>query len=185
MEGLELARQKQPSLIICDLMMPGMNGMIFCNKLKSDIEMSHIPVILLTAKANIESQIEGFENGADDYLTKPFAEDLLVSRINNLIASRERLRNLFRSKLEVTPRDLQVTSADENFLLNALEIVEHNIDDASFGAAELVEVIGISKSVVHRKFKELTGLSTGEFIKTTRLKRACQLLKDMSHRHTI
>jgi signal transduction histidine kinase/ligand-binding sensor domain-containing protein/DNA-binding NarL/FixJ family response regulator len=181
-EGLVLVKEKLPKLVICDVMMPKMNGFEFCKQLKSDLETSHIPVILLTAKANVESQIEGFEIGADDYVTKPFTQELLISRIENLIQGREKLRNIFRSKIELNPNEISVTSADENFLLNVLEIVEHNIDDADFGVAELVEEMGISKSVVNRKLKNLTDLSTAEFIKTTRLKRAAQLLKDKKHR---
>jgi signal transduction histidine kinase/ligand-binding sensor domain-containing protein/AraC-like DNA-binding protein/AmiR/NasT family two-component response regulator len=181
-DGLAILNERHPTLVICDVMMPVLNGFEFCAAVKKHIETSHIPVVLLTAKANSESQVEGFQIGADDYLTKPFTKELLVSRVENLVKNREQLRSVYKTKIDFEPREVSVTSADESFLLNALEIIEKYIDDSNFGAEELVRELGISRSVVHRKFKELTDLATGEFIKTTRLKRACQLLKERKHR---
>jgi signal transduction histidine kinase/ligand-binding sensor domain-containing protein/CheY-like chemotaxis protein/AraC-like DNA-binding protein len=180
--GFVIAKEKLPRLIVCDLMMPGMNGMEFCRQIKNTLATSHIPVVLLTAKTNTTSQIEGFEIGADDYITKPFTKELLICRIDNLIRSREKLRQIFKSKIDIQPKEISVTSADENFLLNALDIIERHISDPEFDTNKFVAALGISRSVVHRKLKDLTDLSTAEFIKTTRLKRASQLLKEKKHR---
>jgi DNA-binding response OmpR family regulator len=181
-EGLALLSAQRPALVVCDVMMPELNGFKFCEAVRSNQETSHIPVILLTAKTEMESQVEGLQMGADDYITKPFTKEVLVSRIENLIHNRERLRSIFKTKLDFQPREIFVRSVHENFLSHALEIIERNIDNSNFGAEELVRELGISRSVVHRKFKDLTDLATGEFIKATRLKRACQLLKDKKHR---
>lgn len=176
-EGLIKARNELPNLIISDVMMPEIDGVTLCKELKTNIETSHIPVILLTAKTNIEAQIEGYAFGADDYITKPFNEDLLKIRIQNLIEARESLRKVFESKIEISPREITVTSPDEKFISKAIDIIERNIENIDFGAAELVNELKMSRTLVHIKFKELTGKSTGEFIKIYRLKRACQLLK--------
>ncbi|HYG40412.1 MAG TPA: two-component regulator propeller domain-containing protein [Cytophagales bacterium] len=181
-EGLLMAKEKLPKLIISDLMMPEMDGMEFCKRVKTDINISHIPVVLLTAKTDKASQIEGYETGADDYITKPFNKDLLMARIENLIQSREKLRRSYKSKLDLNPTEILITSVDEKFLQNALSIVEQHIADAEFGTSALVHELGMSRTLVHMKFKELTDLSTGEFIKITRLKRAAQLLKEKKHR---
>jgi signal transduction histidine kinase/ligand-binding sensor domain-containing protein/CheY-like chemotaxis protein/AraC-like DNA-binding protein len=181
-EGISVAINKLPQLIISDIMMPEVSGIELCHQIKTNIVTSHIPVILLTAKTATETQIEGYQTGADDYITKPFQKELLMVRIQNLIESREKLRKVFKTKVELEPAEITVTSTDERFIMKAMEIVESNIDNPDLGAAELVNGLGMSRSVVHVKFKELTGLSTSEFIKTIRFKRACQLLKQNKHR---
>jgi YesN/AraC family two-component response regulator len=181
-EGFILAKSKMPQLIISDIMMPEMDGIEFCHMIKSDISTSHIPVMLLTAKAGIESQLEGYHEGADEYIIKPFQKDLMIVRIENLIASRKKLREAFKSKIDIEPHDIAVTSVDEKFLQKALEIIEKNISDPDFGSPELVAGLGLSRTFIHLKFKKLTNFSTGEFIKNVRLKRAGQLLKQRKHR---
>jgi signal transduction histidine kinase/DNA-binding response OmpR family regulator len=181
-EALQVAKKSMPQLIISDIMMPEMDGIEFCRQIKSDILTSHIPVILLTAKTSKESQLSGYHEGADDYLVKPFQTDLLITRIQNLIASRKKLREAFKSKLDIQPHDFAVSSVDEKFLNKALEIIEKNISDPEFGSPELVSALGLSRTFVHLKFKKLTNFSTGEFIKNVRLKRAAQLLKQKKHR---
>ena len=180
--GMAVARQQLPTLIISDVMMPAMDGMTFCQRIREDIEVSHIPVILLTAKTSVETQLNGFRNGADDYITKPFNETVLLARIHNLIRSREKLRESFREKLVLEPREITVSSADEQFLEKALSVVEANLHDAEFGVADLVREIGMSRSLVYLKLKELINHSPAEFIKVTRLKRASQLLREKKHR---
>jgi AraC-like DNA-binding protein len=140
--------------------------------------VSHIPVILLTAKTSVETQLDGFRNGADDYITKPFNETVLLARIHNLIRSRDRCGSRFPRKLVLDPREITVSSADETFLQKALSVVESNLHNAGFGVADLVKEIGMSRSLVYLKLKELVNHSPAEFIKITRLKRACQLLKE-------
>jgi ligand-binding sensor domain-containing protein/signal transduction histidine kinase/DNA-binding response OmpR family regulator len=180
--GMAVARQQLPTLIISDVMMPAMDGMAFCQRLRADIEVSHIPVILLTAKTSVETQLNGLRNGADDYITKPFNETVLLARVHNLIASRERLRASFREKLVLEPREVTVSSADEQFLQKALAIVEREMHNAEFGVADLVREIGMSRSLVYLKLKELINHSPAEFIKVTRLKRASQLLREKKYR---
>jgi AraC-like DNA-binding protein len=139
-------------------------------------------VILLTAKTSVETQLDGFRNGADDYITKPFNETVLLARIHNLIRSRDRLRESFREKMVLDPREITGSPADETFLQKALAVVESNLPNAGFGVGDLVKEIGMSRSLVYLKLKELINHSPAEFIKITRLKRACQLLKEKKHR---
>ncbi len=181
-EGLAVAKAQLPKLIISDVMMPTVDGVAFCQRIKEDIAVSHIPVILLTAKTSVETQLDGFRNGADDYITKPFNETVLLARIHNLIRSRDRLRESFREKIVLDPREITVSSADETFLQKALSVVESNLHNAGFGVADLVKEIGMSRSLVYLKLKELLNHSPAEFIKITRLKRACQLLREKKHR---
>ncbi len=181
-EGLIMAQNKQPVLIISDIMMPEMSGLELCMQLKSNLLTSHIPVILLTAKTSEEAQIEGYKSGADDYITKPFHKDLLLARIQNLIESRQKLRKIFKSKIDFEPSDVTLTTADEKFLIKAFDIVEKNIGEMEFGASELVAELGYSRTMVHIKLKELTNSSASEFIRNIRLKRAYQILKQNKHR---
>lgn len=178
--GLELASQKVPDIIISDVMMPKMDGFQLCEKLKTDEMTSHIPVILLTARATKESKLEGLETGADDYLIKPFdAEELLV-RINNLIEQRRRLREKFASKLSFTPEEVSVNSVDESFMQRALGIMDEHLADPDFTAEQFASEMGHSRSGLHQKLKGLTGLSATEFIRSIRLKRAASLIRQNS-----
>jgi signal transduction histidine kinase/ligand-binding sensor domain-containing protein/CheY-like chemotaxis protein len=181
-EGLLLAQNKLPQLIISDIMMPGIDGIKLCQQLKSDITTSHIPIILLTGKVSSEIQAESYKTGADDYLTKPFKEEVLVARVQNLIESREKLRKTFISKIDFKPQEITLTTTDERFLNKAFEIVEKNLGVAEFGPSELVSEIGLSRTMVFYKLKELTGSNASEFIKNIRLKRAYQMLKQNQYR---
>ncbi|MFZ5519154.1 MAG: hybrid sensor histidine kinase/response regulator transcription factor [Candidatus Zhuqueibacterota bacterium] len=175
--GLVQAKKHVPDLIISDVMMPKMDGFQLCAKLKTDEITSHIPVILLTARATKASKLEGLETGADDYLIKPFDADELQVRINNLINQRRQLRARFSQKLSVERNEIAVTSADERFMQRALNLIEENIADPEFGAEEFSRRIGLSRSQLHRKLHALTGQSTTEFIRSIRLRRAASLLK--------
>jgi YesN/AraC family two-component response regulator len=176
-EGLKLAKEIQPSIIISDIMMPIMNGIEFCRQLKEDITTSHIPVVLLSAQTSVELRLEGFETGADAFIPKPFSEKYLVTRVNAIVKMREKLRMSFLSKISLEPQEITVTSVDEKFIDKAKEIIEKNIDNPDFGVNEMVLELGISRSLVYTKFKQLTNCTTSEFIKRMRLKRACQLLE--------
>lgn len=158
-------------------MMPKMNGFQFCAEIKKDERTSHIPVILLTAKASGESRIEGLETGADDYLTKPFDHRELEVRIKNLIEQRRKLQEKFRREITVNPGDITVTSIDQRLVQTAINIVEKNISDPDFDTTIMAKEVGVSRMLLNTKLKALTGLSTGEFIRTIRLKRAAQLLQ--------
>lgn len=181
-EGLVKAKEIQPDVIISDIMMPIMDGIEFCNNVKSNLYTSHIPVILLSAKSSIEMQVEGFETGADAFIPKPFNKKFLITRVNAIVNEREKLRRNFLNKFSIEPNTITVKSVDENFIEQVKQLVEKNIDNSEFGVQELVDTMGISRSLIYTKFKTLTNCTTAEFIKTMRLKRACQLLKQKTHR---
>jgi YesN/AraC family two-component response regulator len=175
--GLKIALKKYPDLIISDVMMPEMDGFELCKKLKTDERTSHIPIILLTAKANMESKIEGLEFGADDYISKPFEADELKVRSKNLIEQRRKLRNKFTRMIEINPAEIAATSLDEQFLKRLLDIFESHVAESDFSTEDFAREVGMSRSNLHRKLQALTNQPTHEFFRTMRLKRAAQLLK--------
>ena len=175
--GMDLSIENIPDLVVTDLMMPNMDGVEFCKKLKTDERTSHIPVIMLTAKASVENRIEGLETGADDYITKPFNLKELLTRINNLIDQRRKLRERFSREVTLQPKDIAITSADEKFLNRTIEIIEKNMGDGEFDVASLKEEIGLSNMQLFRKIKALTDQAPGDFIRTIRLKRAATLME--------
>ncbi len=175
--GLELAREKTPDLVISDVMMPGMDGFALCHGLKQDERTSHIPVILLTAKAAVEHNIQGLETGADDYLVKPFHAEVLKSRIANLIKSRRKLRERFREKNILGLSEIAACSADRVFLQKAVALLERRMGEPHFGVYEMADELGFSRRQLHRKLTALTGKAPADFIKRVRLERAAQLLK--------
>src|SRR5690606_28381811 len=156
-DGLRKAIANVPDLIITDLMMPKMDGMEFCQKIKTDRNTSHIPVIMLTAKVGIENKIAGLETGADDYLTKPFEARELVARIKNLIAQRQRLREAFvQRETALIPKNSAISSMDKEFLERILALLEDNFDDPGFGVPDMQRELGMSNTQLHRKLKALT-----------------------------
>lgn len=178
--GLAIAVKAFPDLIVCDVMMPEMDGFSFCEKLKTDETTSHIPIILLTAKASEENRLAGLEIGADDYLTKPFSAPELLARIKNLIAQRRRLQELFQSQIILAPGDVTVTSMDQQFLQKAIDIIEVHISDTDFTVEIFSSEMSVSRVHLNRKIKVITGLTTTHFIRSIRLKRAAQLLPQKS-----
>jgi signal transduction histidine kinase/DNA-binding response OmpR family regulator len=175
--GLQIATEQIPDLVITDLMMPKMDGVELCEKLKTDERTSHIPVIMLTAKTSVEDRIEGLETGADDYLTKPFNVKELRVRVKNLIKQRQKLRERFRKELLLEPREIAVTSADERFIKQTLDIIEENMSEQDFSVEMLGSELAMSRMQLFRKIKALTDQSPSEYIRTIRLKRAAQLIK--------
>jgi len=176
-EGLKMARANPSDLIITDLMMPKMDGIELCKKLKTDVHTSHIPVIMLTAKAGLDNKLEGLETGADDYLTKPFDAKELLIRANNLISQRQRLRELYSDKeVRVDPKTITVTSIDQKFLEELLSLLEEHHSNADFGVPQMQDALAMSKTQLHRKLKALTNEAPGELLRNFRLKRAAQLL---------
>ena len=180
-EGLSLAQKKSPDLIISDLMMPGLNGLEMCQRLKNDIQTSHISIILLTAKLSDETEIESYKAGADSYVAKPFNFEVLLTRIETLIEQQEKRRKRFRKTIEITPGNITATSLDEELVEKALSIVEKNIDNSEYSVDELASKLALSRRQLSRKFQAVIGLSPGEFIRSVRLKRAAQLLKDTQY----
>lgn len=177
LEGLKIAVNHNVDLIVSDIMMPEMDGLELCRRIKTDLNTSHIPVILLTARTSDDYKLKGLEIGADDYVFKPFNATILSARIKNLIENRKMLKQRFSLDLNLNPKDITVTSPDEKFITNALNTVEKYISDSEFNVDKLVAEIGMSRSVFYRKLKNLTGQSANDFIKTIRLKRAAQILK--------
>ena len=176
-EAYESAIINNPDVIVSDIMMPVMDGLEFCSRVKTNLVTSHIPVILLTAKGSIENQIEGLETGADKYLPKPFNFELLEVHISSLIESRKKLFEAFRIKNKVDSENITTTSTDEKFMNNVLQIVEENLDNPEFNVNTLLGELNISRSLLHRKITALTDQSTVEFINNIRLKKSVDMLK--------
>lgn len=176
--GLEMAIEIVPDLIICDIMMPEMDGIELCKKIKTDIRTSHIPVILLTARTAITFKYEGLETGADDYITKPFSAEYLQLRVLNLIRQRVTLRNHFAYEMICDPAKISVTSVDEKLLKKAVEYIGEHMSDASLSVESLSSELGLSRVHLYRKIKALTNLTAVEFIRSIRLKRAGALLQE-------
>jgi signal transduction histidine kinase/ligand-binding sensor domain-containing protein/AraC-like DNA-binding protein len=176
-EGIAKALEIIPDLIISDVMMPKKDGYEVCKTLKRDEKTSHIPIILLTAKAASENKIEGLEIGADDYLIKPFEPKELLARVKNLIELRRRLRERFSTSVPLKPGEIAVTSTDDAFLQRSKAIVEGRMGDEKFGVEEFASELFMSRSQLHRKLTALTNLSASDFIRYLRLHRAMDLLK--------
>ncbi|MBT8184295.1 MAG: response regulator, partial [Eudoraea sp.] len=175
-EGLKMVNKTSPDLIVTDLMMPQMDGITLCKQLKTNLATSHIPVIMLTAKAGLENKLHGLETGADDYLTKPFNARELQIRVKNLIAQRQKLRELFSRNMSLDPSEITVTSLDQAFLKQVLELFEENYSDSQFGVPQMQKKLGMSKTALHTKIKALTNHPPGELLRNFRLKRSVQLL---------
>lgn len=174
--GLKLAIDEIPDLVLSDVMMPEMSGFELCDALKQDERTSHIPVILLTARADAESRHEGLRLGADDYLGKPFDLEDLRLRIHNLIEQRRRMAESYQRRLAMlAPDQMPVTSADERFVLQLRQAIDGRLDDEEFRITELCREVGMSRSQLHRKLRAVTGKSASEFVRSHRLQRAAQL----------
>jgi signal transduction histidine kinase/DNA-binding response OmpR family regulator len=176
-QGLDAAVESIPDLIISDVVMPRMDGFELCRRLKTDERSSHIPVILLTARASGESKLTGLETGADDYIIKPFDSRELSARVKNLIEQRRKLRERFSQAVTLKPSEIAVTSADEKFLRRAIDIIENHLSDADFRVDQFGREIGLSRVQLHRKLRALTGKSATGFIRAIRLQRAVVLLE--------
>jgi signal transduction histidine kinase/ligand-binding sensor domain-containing protein/DNA-binding NarL/FixJ family response regulator len=177
-DAFENAVTKIPDLIVSDVMMPVMNGLELCSRMKTDERTSHIPVILLTALASQMHQVDGFQTGADVYLTKPFSTTILSLNVRNLLASRELMREKFAKQILLQPHNLPVTSPDERFLQKLMQVVEEHMENPDFGVVTLGTEIGMSKTVLYKKIIALTDLSPSDFLKSMRLKKAAFLLMD-------
>lgn len=180
LQGYELAKKEDCSLIISDIMMPEMDGLEFCKKVKNNLYTSHIPVILLTAKGNVEDFVEGLEQGADDYIAKPFNIEILIAKVNALIENRKILRNKFSTLEEVSPSEITTSNLDEQFFLKVNEIVEKYYTDAAFDVDHFASEMFVSRSQLYKKMKAITNLSANDFINVYRLKKAKELLQRSS-----
>jgi signal transduction histidine kinase/ligand-binding sensor domain-containing protein/CheY-like chemotaxis protein len=175
-EALSMVHTHFPEIIISDIKMPVMDGLELCKRLKSDESTSHIPVILLTAKAGNEDRYEGASVGADAYITKPFDTKVLIATVKNLIETRRQLREKYKRSLVIGPSDIEIASVDEKFIVKAIAVVEKFISDPDFSVDIFSREVGMSRSHLHRKLVGLTGFSPSGFIRTIRMKRAAKLL---------
>ncbi|WP_162915503.1 hybrid sensor histidine kinase/response regulator transcription factor [Paraflavitalea soli] len=175
-EGWEKVKLLNPDLVVSDIMMPLMDGVDLARKIKTETLTAHIPVILLTAMGSEEKQLEGLKVGVNDYITKPFTFEILASRIRNLLTQQMILQKRFRTQIDVNPSEITVTSVDEKFLQQALELVEKHMDNPAFSVEEFSRDMFMNRVTLYRKIHSLTGKSPLEFIRSIRLKRAARLL---------
>ncbi len=177
-EALKVVNDNEVDLIISDVMMPEMDGITLCRTIKENIDYSHIPVLLLTAKNQIADRIESYNAGADAYISKPFEMEVLYARINSLIVNRQKRNKEYQSNLAIHPKDYKNDSMDGIFLRQAISFVEENMSNFDLSHDQLIDAMNTSKSTLYRKLKSLTGLSPSEFIRNIRLKHACLMLQN-------
>lgn len=176
-EGARIALEKTPDLIVSDILMSQKNGIELCKEMKSNIKTSHIPFILLTARATVEDQIIGIESGADVYITKPFSVRFLLTHVRNLIDSRQKLYSHFSQDVYLMPSKVASNEIDQAFLQRAVDYIIEHIQDAQLGVDSIAELFSLSRVQVYRKIKALTGKTAVEFIRTVRLKQALKLME--------
>jgi signal transduction histidine kinase/DNA-binding response OmpR family regulator len=175
--GIQKAQEIIPDLIISDIMMPEVDGYELCRVLKSDIQTSHIPIILLTAKASEENILHGLKNGADDYITKPFSTKILSARIKNLIDIRSQLQQNFKREMTFQPVKISVSKIDREFLQDLQDVIKKNISEPEFNVEAMCKRLYMSNATLYRKIQALCGQTPTEFLRSFRLKRAMELLK--------
>lgn len=177
-EGIQKTNSLHPDLIISDVMMPEMDGIEFCTKIKKDIQTSHIPIILLTALESISDRITGLESGADAYISKPFSINLLLAQISNLLNAREKLKNAFKNQSDIWENHLDKMDLDKQLILKAISYIENNLTNSDISVDELAQKLNLSRTTLHRKLKQLTNQSATEFIRGIRLKNAAKYILD-------
>jgi len=182
-EAWEMTQRYLPDFIVSDVMMPKMDGNQFCRLVKSNLSTSHIPVILLTALSSVEKQLEGLESGADDFVSKPFEEKVLIARVRNLLESRNRLHDRFKENMSTTTLNMDDDSPDKRLLDKALKILLENYQNPDFDVTELIQEIGISRSLLHKKLDTLVGQSASRFIRGFRLTKAKEMLEKAGGRN--
>ncbi|SEJ01505.1 Signal transduction histidine kinase [Dyadobacter koreensis] len=182
LEGWDKVVQLQPDLVLSDVMMPGLNGLDLCKRIKENPKTLHIPVLLLTARAAAVQELEGLETGADDYISKPFNPRILQAKVHTVLQNRRKLRTYYQRQILLEPSDVTIPDEDRSFLETAMKVVEENLTNPDFNVQVLVSAMGMSQSVFYRKIKNITGQSVIEFIKDIRLKRAAQLLTNPNAR---
>jgi len=177
-EGWQKTLASHPNLVVSDISMPEMDGIELCMKIKHDPRTTHIPVILLTALIGEDQQLKGLETGANDYLTKPFNFEILLSKIKNILAQQENMRKTYQKQVEVKPTEELIDSPEEVFLQKLLRLIEENINNPNFSVEELSSEMFVSRYTLYKKILALTGKTPNEFIRHIRLKRAAQLLEN-------
>lgn len=180
-EGVKIAIERIPDIIVSDVMMPVMDGLELCRTLKTDLRTSHIPIILLTARSGNIHEVNGLKTGAEAYITKPFSINSLQLNISNLLTLQENMRRKFSQQLTLQPANILIESADEEFLNKIMKLIEANFNNTDFNVNTLAAEVGMSTPILYKKIKALTDLTVNNFIKSVRLKRAAQLLKQGSY----
>ncbi len=175
--ALALTLKHIPDLVICDVMMPKMDGYEYCRRIKNDIRVSQIPVILLTAKTGDENKYRGLEAGAEDYISKPFNTEMLTLKVARIIERQRQTQDQFKRKVDINPSEVEITSMDEKFVKKAVALVEANIDNSDFLVEDLCREMGMSRVYFYKKILALTDKTPSEFIRFIRLKRAADLLE--------
>lgn len=184
-EALKAIEQDIPDVVITDLMMPNMDGLELTKHLKQSADLTHVPVILLSAKSAIESRLQAMQEGADDYVTKPFEPEYLRARVKNLIKQRQILEASYRQRLmRLDPQTSDDELKGDSFLAKLLNIMDKQMDNNTLTVDELVDDMGMGRTVFFNKLKSLTGLSPVEFIREMRIKRAAQLLEQKNYNIT-
>ena len=174
--GLQVLKTEAVQLIICDVMMPEMDGFEFCKIVKSDFEYSHIPIILLTAKNTIQSKVKGLEMGAEAYIEKPFSKEHLLAQIASLLANRNMVREYFAGSPLVHLKSIAHTKSDERFLETLNETISKRIEDMELDVEKLAGLMNMSRVTLYRKIKAISNLSPFELINIIRLKKAAEML---------
>lgn len=177
-EALGLIKEQEIDLVLTDVMMPVMDGLQLCKLIKQNLQTCHIPVIVLSAKADLKEQLEGLQVGADDYIPKPFSLVMVATKIKNLFRTRRRAIDFYSKSMEIEPEKVALNPLDEELLKKAIEVMEKHMDDIEFTTDEFARELCMSRSNLHLKMKALTGESTNEFIRKMRFNKACKLLKE-------
>jgi DNA-binding response OmpR family regulator len=175
--ALDVLQREQIDLIVSDVMMPGIDGFELCRRVKTDINLSHIPIIMLTARTTDVSRIEGLQLGADDYLTKPFNIEVLRLRVKKFIDWEQDNHRQFRQKMNIEPSEITITPLDEQFIKKAIALVEKNISDSEFSVETMAAEVGMARTTLYKKLMAITGQGPAEFIRTIRIKRGRALLE--------
>ncbi|MCQ2249649.1 MAG: response regulator [Bacteroidales bacterium] len=174
--ALQVLKSHMVDLILTDMMMPGMDGMELAKAVRGDINISHIPIIILTAKTSRDTQLESFQNGVDDYIIKPFDEAVLRAKIHTLVENRTKFQQRFRSDMNVESLNISEDSSDKKFMDKAMKVLKDNFKNSEFDVTEFVNEMGVSKTLMNKKMQALTQQSTGQFIRSYRLKVAHDLI---------
>ncbi|TLU96595.1 hybrid sensor histidine kinase/response regulator transcription factor [Dyadobacter sediminis] len=175
-QGLQQIKKHAPDIVISDVMMGGMSGIEMCSKMKEDMAVSHIPVVLLTASSSLESRLKGIEGGADDYISKPFDKDLLMARVTSILKNRNDLQKYFYNEITLQSGDTKISPEYKEFLQRCIAIVESHITNPEFNIKVLASEIGMSHSTLYNRIKSISGQSTNGFIRFIRLRRAAEIM---------
>ena len=181
-EAMTVLMETPVQLVVCDVMMPVMDGFELCKSIKTNFDLSHIPVVILTAKNTLQSKIEGLELGADAYIEKPFSPEYLLVQVANLLANRAKIKEYFASSPMVHLRSIAHSKADETFLERLNETIHNNLEDEELDVEKIARIMNTSKPTLYRKIKSISDLTPNELINISRLKKAAELLSEGNYK---